>query len=443
MDSPLSSRTRSANQSPCTIEMIRSAHHRFHSDTPWLLIAGLILLGFIGLFFGLRLWLISSIQVPLEGRLEYLMDWLGLPVSLSSLTWMLTFGIGAFTAWPLVKKSLFFFTGIPWFCPTPNEWLLLLILPASTFVPATVQTICPIREVDPVSTDWFYPDEHPETGKPHGRLGYLREEDGTWKFYNIPVFIRPADAASVHRVTPEVRRQWQQDIARLQELERRRTAAEQADLSAREEQRRQHEERMSQLRLETARQEAEKARAADAVAEAEKARQEALVAQQRAEQESAARAAAEKAHAEAEKMAKVHLAEAQAAQRSAQKKAEQVESERQRIQAAQEYRRQQEASTQNLPISLRLDSTGNSMPHPKAVEDVGQIFPIQRGLWKHIHVRGYRVEVCSDGPVILGADSYAPRTYPGGAWVRFERGAGTLHAQSLGPGSSHLRVRKL
>ncbi len=387
MHSPLSSRTRSTNHTPCTIEMSRSPHRRSHSATPWLLIISLGLLGGVGFLIGLRLWLISSIQAPLEGRLEYLMDWLGLPVSLSSLTWMLTFGIGAFTAWPLVKKFLFFFTGIPWFCPSSREWLLLLILPASTFLPATVQTICPIREVDPVSTAWFYPDAHPETGKPHGRLGYLREEDGSWKFYNIPVFIRPADAAAVQRVTPEVRQQWQADPLRKQqeEIRQHRAAAEQADLAAREALRRQHEERMAQLRLEASRKDAEKARADEAVA------------------------AAEKARAEAERLAQS------------------------RHQPIQSYQQQQEKAT--LVAS-------NSQPM-KLLPPTAHRFSIQRGLWKNIHVRGDRVEVWSDGPVALGADQSPPCTYPGGAWVRFEHGAGTIHAAPAGPGSSHVLVRKL
>jgi hypothetical protein len=399
MHSPLSSRTRSANHTPCTIEMIRSPHRRSHPATPWLLIVGLSLLGVVVLLVALRLWLISSIQVPLEGRLEYLMDWLGLPVSLSSLTWMLTFGIGAFTAWPLVKKFLFFFTGIPWFCPSAREWLLLLILPASTFLPATVQTICPIREVDPVSTAWFYPDAHPETGKPHGRLGYLREGDGSWKFYNIPVFIRPADAAAVQRVTPEVRQQWEADPLRKQqeEIRQRRAAAEQADLAAREALRRQHEERVAQLRLEASRKEAEKARA------------EAHEAKQRAEREASARIMAEKARAEAERLAQS------------------------RQQPVQSYRQQQEKAT-------RVSS--NSQPM-KLLPPTAHRFSIQRGLWKNIHVRGDRVEVWSDGPVALGADQSPPRTYPGGAWVRFEHGAGTIHAAPAGPGSSHVLVRKL
>jgi len=366
------------------------------------------LLGVTGLFLGLRLWLICSIQVPLEGRLEYLMDWLGLPVSLSSLTWMLTFGIGAFTAWPLVKKFLFFITGIPWFCPNAREWLLLLILPASTFLPATVQTICPIREVEPSSADWFYPDAHPETGKPHGRIGFLREADGSWKFYNIPVFIRPADAAAVQRVTPEVRQQWQADPQRKQQEEsrQRREAAELAEREAKLKLQRDHESRMAAARLEMQRIEAERVQSENAKVEAAKARQQAEQARQQA-------AAAEKARQEAE-------------------------SARQRLQAAEDLREQQELAT--WIESKKRPAMGSST---QSAQLAGQAFPIQRGLWKNIHVRGDRVEVWCDGPVSLGADQSPPRTYPGGAWVRFEQGPGTIHAAPAGSGSTRVVVRKL
>jgi len=425
------------------------------SRTGSTLMNGLLVLGTTGLLMMLgvlvlRLWLITTVQEPVAGQLEYLITWCGLPPSLNGFTWMLTFGLGAVTAWPLVKKFAFFATGIPWFCPRPAEWALLCIIPASSLIAPLVQTLCPIREVDPTTTAWFYPDRDASTGQPHGRIGYLRDADGTWHFYNVPSFLRESDALPVQRVTPEVRQQWQQDYARQQEQQRRLEQAEREALAAQEAERQRQAEHLAQLRLETARQQAEVARAAEAEATAQKARQEAEAARQRAETEAAARLAAEKARREAEQQAQARQAEAETARRAAETAHQRLEQERE----AETKRRQREVAeflassprredATSPNVSLRLDSVRRSMPTSQAQPPTGQAFNIQSGLWRHIHVRGDRVEVWCDGPVALGADHSAPRSFPGGAWVRFQQGAQTLHATPAGPGATHIRVRKM
>lgn len=375
------------------------------------LIAGLLLL------LGVRLLVIHHIQEPLEGRLEYMAAWLGLPASVTDFTWMLTFGLSAFAAWPFCKKFLFFATGIPWFCPKPAEWALLLTLPASTLLPYGVQTIYAIREVDPSTAAWFYPDPDVTTGQPQGRIGYLRESDGEWKFYNIPTFLRETDAAPVQRVTPEIRRQWQEDYQRQQQVLKVRNAAEQISRDATEKLRREHDSKLAQIRLESERIAAQRAQTERAKADAERARAD----------ESRAQAEAAKVRGEADKAA----ANARNKQLSI-------------VQTSPvgNMNRTSQVSLQSYPgVSTNAGSSNTELPRllPRHNE-----IPIRWGMTLNVPIRGDSVEIWSDGPIAVSADAGGENiaTQPGRT-LRFQPGFSAIHVRPLHPGATRLYIRKL
>lgn len=364
------------------------------------LISGLVLL------MAVRLLVIHHIQAPLEGRLEYVAAWLGLPGNISDLTWMITFGLSAFTAWPLCKKFLFFATGIPWLCPKPAEWALLLALPASALLPYGVQTLCSIREIDPATAAWFYPDADAATGQPQGRIGYLREANGEWKFYNIPTFLRETDAAPVKRVTPQIRQQWEADYHRQQEAMKIRNAAEQVSSDAKE-----------KVRLELERLAAQRAQAEKAKADTERTRL----------QESQARAEAARARAEADKAA----ADVRNKQLSA-------------INIKPAENMQQNPSAR-LPYSPAVgQSTGSSStlqthpsPRPSGI-------PLRWGMTLNVPVHQDSVEIWSDGPVAVAADGGGENlvTQPGRT-LRFRPGFSAIHIRPLHRNATRLYIRKL
>ena len=343
--------------------------------------------------------------------------WLGLPASITSFTWMLTFGLSALAAWPFCKKFIFFATGIPRFCPKPAEWALLLTLPASTLLPYGVQTICAIREVDPSTAAWFYPDADATTGQPQGRIGYLRESDGEWKFYNIPTFLRETDAARVQRVSPEIRRQWQEDYQRQKQVLMVRNAAEQVSRDATEKLRREHESKLAQIRLESERIAAQRSQTERAKADAERARAE----------ESRAQAEAAKVRAEADKAA----ADARNKQLSI-------------VQTSpvEDVNRTSQVHRQSYQGVSKNEGSSNTEP-PRPAPRHNEI-PIRWGMTLNLPIRGDAVEIWSDGPIAASADAGGENlaTQPGRT-LRFQHGFSAIHIRPLHPGATRLYIRKL
>lgn len=84
-----------------------------------------------------------------------------------------------------------------------------------------------VVEVEPSGADWFdYATKNP-------KLWYATESDGSWKFYNRPGY-RPSDGQLLNPVTSELRKSWEQEQTRRQQEDgRRKTAALEAEGSAR------------------------------------------------------------------------------------------------------------------------------------------------------------------------------------------------------------------
>lgn len=251
-------------------------------DWPRLLLTmGAGVIGLLALVCLARFLVVSLIQVQVESQLDYLAHWIGLR-SVNQLTWLTTFVLAALAVKPFIKKVFYIATG-GMSRLHRGDWLLILGGPAlSMAMPMVLQTIIPVREVDPASEAWFHidridPQRSPGSpaADPLGRLGYVREADGTLRFYNIPEITRPSDGAPILRVTRAVQEEWQRQQAEKARREQRQRAAEEDDRREREALRQAHEQRMAELRAQAARSEAERQAALKAEAEAARIRAEA------------------------------------------------------------------------------------------------------------------------------------------------------------------------
>jgi hypothetical protein len=247
----------------------------------------------------IRFLVVVFIQSQVEAQLEYLAHWIGLR-SINQLTWVMTFSFSALLVKPTLAKMAYIASGgmsrlhvSDWILMTCGAFIILAM-------PTVLEYFAPVSEIDPATEqNWFYIDRivsqtagsHTAT-EPPGRLGYVREDDGSLKFYNIPMITRPSDGAPIFRVTREIQKEWQRLREEKAKREQRQRDAEEADRRGREALRQSHEQRMAELRAQAARAEAERQSAQKAEAEAALARAEAEKEKTRLQAEAAERHAA-------------------------------------------------------------------------------------------------------------------------------------------------------
>ncbi|MFN0077905.1 MAG: hypothetical protein ACKVY0_15725 [Prosthecobacter sp.] len=442
---------------------------------PWLRMLGLGCFGLLGallLFILTRLLVINHVQGELMDPLGRVVRRLDLSSGATKLVNYVTLICSASSLGMVIRGLCYFLLPMPSLRPSLKQSALLFgLLGLPLLAPDVGKKMYPVREVDPTTVAWFDESEDGSI-EPHGLIGCVQEDSGGWWFCNVRGGPRPSDGSPIQPVTPAVHREWKQWLKeqadKAQEAERvsqAAAAAEQqrlqreADAEAKKQQqlKQQQEHAANERKAVLAQAEAvlEQARKERAAEEARLAEQNRLAEEARLEQARAeAKAAADRLaaqQAETERLAEQNRLAEEA--RRDQVKAE-AQAAADRLAAQQEETKRQEeaaerANTARRDVSLRIQQEREleQTPTPRfttPAEPPPQVIQLRQGAWNHINVHGDCVEVWTDGPVSLGADHFAPQTFPGGErHIRFNQGANVIHAMPAAYGTNRLFIRKL